>query len=935
MNDKKDEIENMNSTKPSSDKPTNKDAVSENSLHANTENLAENNNKVDETKQNQSTTTSTQSDTAPLSKKDLQDAILMNGLKKSDVHELLGDNPTAKTNYSDVEESVQANDMRSENSNASELDDKTILVGNAQEIKSAHESTPTNSAKPEKKPKKKRYIMKKIALAFLCLMVVAIVALIVYIGITVRTGPVLSLDRLNAASSTLIFDKDNNQIAEIGEQKRQNITYSEINHQTIDAFLALEDSRFYEHGGVDVIRILSSARTLFRNSGASTITQQYVKNSFFVSKEQGIAERSVDRKIREMYLSLQLEKVQSKEDIITGYINKVNYGGPSGNPQYGLKNASRYYFNKRTTELSINESVILSSIPNAPSFFNPYNNLSNLNERKNLALDLAVRHDIIAPEEAILGKQVNAKNLLGGENVIANNLSSQPFIELAAAEVLRKTGYDPYTVPMRIYTSLDQNIQNIANDITNGNTFTFPHEDMETGFTILDNDTGKIVAIGAGRNYSTGGYNLASDMRRQIGSSAKPILDYLPAFEYLKWSNVHTLDDRKMTYSSGMQINNADRNYMGKIPLNVAVGFSRNTTAVYTFQQVLKEIGYEGYSAYFSRLGLNIPPDQIFESTAIGTSELSPIELAAAYSVIANEGKYNEPSTLNKVIINDTSEEFLFESKNSYAVSPEAAYMMADVLYTTLNGPYYMGASVPGYGIPAYGKTGTSDWGSEGLQFGIPQGAAKDSWVAGFTSEYTLAVWSGYIDATKGQYISSSAEHTTSQRIFRTLVEQISKEPVLISRPSGIIPGSYVKGTFPYRASGPGTILTGLFFSSNAPSGSFEINLPTASLESFTPTLNAVNLRIAQPDLPDDSPLDTTKIVYHVEVYRDGALITSGSSENREFNFTTTNLKNYAWTFRIFYVVDGATSPAYDHSLAKQAADPVTPPPTTPPTTTP
>lgn len=810
--------------------------------------------------------------------------------------------------------------------------DKTIVISKAEELKAVDDIKQEGREKV-KKPKKKHYVFKKIALAFLCLMIVAIVSLIVYIGITVRSGPQLSLERLNSNSSTLIFDKDYNLVAEIGEQRRQNIEFEQIPHQTIDAFLAIEDSRFFEHGGIDVIRLISSATSLFRNSGASTITQQYVKNSFFVSTEQGLAERSVERKVQEMYLALQLEKVQSKEEIITGYINKVNYGGPAGNPQYGLKNAARYYFDKDTIQLSINESVILSSIPNAPSFFNPYYNLDNLNQRKNLALELAVRHNIIHEEEMILGHQVNAKNLLGGEHTIASNKVAQPYIDLAIAEAARRTGYDPFTVPMRIYTALDQNIQGVANDILNETIFTFPHPDMDSGFVIQDVRTGKIVGVGAGRNYTTGGFNLASDMRRQIGSTAKPIKDYLPAFEYLKWSTVHTLNDTRMTYSSGQEINNADRSFMGRIPLNVAVGYSRNTTAVYAFQQVINEIGIERYSEFLGRLGIHIPPDQIFESTAIGTHEMSPIELAAAYAVIANEGRYNEPSTLNRIVINDTNEEFIFESKNTYAVSPEAAYMMTDVLYSTLNGGFLMGPSVPCCGIPAFGKTGTSDWGSDGLQFGIPQGAAKDSWVAGFTSEYAIAVWSGYIDATKGQYIFTSAEHTTSQRIFRTLIENISKEPTTFTRPPGVISASYVKGTYPYAASGPGTMLTGLFFATNAPSGTFQVDLPTPSIESFVPTNNSVTLTIAQPQFASNFPLDTNNIEYFVEVYRDGTLVTSGSGAQREFTFTTTDLTKYNWTFRVFYSVDGARSPVYDRAVERRVVEtPPTIPPTQPPT---
>lgn len=661
------------------------------------------------------------------------------------------------------------------------------------------------------------------------------------IGIGYITSVVLNAPKLEASDfveqdSSKVYDAQGNLVADIGVQIRENIDFEDLPQITIDAFVSVEDSRFFEHNGFDLPRftkaMLENIRTLSFGQGGSTFTMQLVKGTYFET-EDSLAARSgldgINRKIQEISLALQAETIIDKQRILEMYLNRINFGVPQN--RRGIQTAAQYYFGKDVTDLNLLESAMLAGVINAPYPYSPMRNLDLATSRTHTVLDLMVYHGYITQEEANLAKSIPLENLIVGElkqEATDTNVNpNQAYVDAVIAEVKDLTGKDPALESMKIYTAMDSSLQAHIESIENGydKTVVWPNDVIQTAILTMNNQTGEIVAIGGGRDY-TGErlFNRAVDMKRQPGSSAKLILTYPLAFEYLGWSTQHILQDRPIIYAgTDVVIKNFDDNYRGDVSIAYAIGNSLNIPAIETMAAVDNEVGPDVIIDYLNSIGFPEVNKSNFDlGYGIGGSlfKASPLQMAGAYSAMINEGLYIKPHTITKIEFSDGSEPYVATFSEKSVLSKEAAYISTAMMEQDVSGPYRNFMQILQRSYPVYAKTGTSDWGDTGIEFGIPSGSAKDKWMIASTSQYTTAVWVGYDQAVKDQIsyldqaqINLNLPGKINSSILNAMYASKTK-PTAIVRPETVVDLTHVKGVYPYASVTESTpadwIVTGL-----------------------------------------------------------------------------------------------------------------------------
>jgi len=738
----------------------------------------------------------------------------------------------------------------------------------------------------------KKPLKEKLAVVVSVLLVLAILGStsgIAYIAIIISGAPTLNNSDFVASDSSKLFDSEGNIITDVGYQIRENVSYDDMPQVLIDAFVAIEDSRFFEHNGFDIPRF---TKAMFENvlsmsfsQGGSTFTMQLVKGTYFET-EEATAVRSglagVNRKIKEIYVALQAEKVLSKKRILELYLNRINFGVP-GNKR-GIQTAAQYYFGKDVQEITLVEAAMLAGVINAPNAYNPINNLELSQKRINTVLDLMERHGYISKVELDLAKSVKIENLLvGNTKAGSSSFPYQAFVDAAIAEVKELTGLDPVDIPMRIYTTMDRDTQETIEKIQNGEieNVAFPNEIIQTAMITMNNSTGEILGIGGGRFYNGERLlNRAIDMKRQPGSSVKTFLTYPLAFEHLGWSTQHMLEDKPIQYAGlDVIVKNFDGNYRGDILVPAAIGNSLNIPAIQTLQAVVDTVGSKKVVSYLNSIGFtDVTNDKFDIGYAIGGSsfEASPLQLAGAQSSIINGGNYIQPHTVTRIEFLDGKEPITPTYTSTSTLSAEAAYMSASMMEQNVQGPYFNFMQILKRNFSVYAKTGTSDWGNTGVEYGIPAGAAKDKWMLSSTSEYTTAVWVGYDKAVSGQvsYLNQSQINLNLPgKISNEILNSLYKEkanPRSIVRPKDVIDVTHVIGIYPYispnSSTNPNLVVTGLIKSEYANLGtlasptilspsSFNRTISSSgNNRSYTFTLNAypdANALIVAPNTKD------------------------------------------------------------------------------------
>ena len=640
-----------------------------------------------------------------------------------------------------------------------------------------------NVAKKKTGKKGKKKLGKKILLGFLIFFLICIIAGIAFFIFIAVTAGKFNPDKLYSKEASTLLDRDGEVFAKLGTQMRQKIDYEDMSEELVNAIVATEDSRFFEHNGFDLPRFMKASfgQLLGQNAGgASTLTMQVSKNQYTSDVATGFA--GIKRKFTDIYISLfQIEPNYSKEEILEFYANSYYLGSGA----YGVEQAAETYFNKEAKDLNLSEAAMIAGLFQSPVSYDPNINPDRTESRRLTVLSLMKRHGYITDEEYEIAKKMTVdKIVIKGRSAHTSNAKYQSFIDRVAVEVKKKTDYDPYSYSMRIYTTMDRDQQDKISAIMDGSNYEWENDKVQAGIIAMETKTGEIVAIGGGRNKTDAkSYNYATDIERQIGSTAKPLFDYGPAIEYLDWNTNHPIIDDKTTYSDGTEINNWDGRYKGIITIREALVDSRNIPALKTFQSVPNE----DIKDFVTKLGLS-PEVQsngkLHEAHAIGgyTGE-SPMTVAAAYAAFGNNGTYNEPHSFTKIEFDETGEVYENEVKKTKVMSEETAYMVTDMLVDT--GQDALGRYNNINGSQFAAKTGTTNFDEKTMeQAHLPSNAVNDLWVAGYNSEYSIAVWYGYENRNDGYNRFGSSQNS---RLFQTVAKNFFDKDATFEKPDGVV----------------------------------------------------------------------------------------------------------------------------------------------------
>ncbi|HGK2306659.1 TPA: penicillin-binding protein PBP1A [Streptococcus pneumoniae] len=591
-------------------------------------------------------------------------------------------------------------------------------------------------------------LIKYLSISFLSLVIAAIVLGGGVFFYYVSKAPSLSESKLVATTSSKIYDNKNQLIADLGSERRVNAQANDIPTDLVKAIVSIEDHRFFDHRGIDTIRILGAfLRNLQSNSlqGGSTLTQQLIKLTYFSTST---SDQTISRKAQEAWLAIQLEQKATKQEILTYYINKVYMS----NGNYGMQTAAQNYYGKDLNNLSLPQLALLAGMPQAPNQYDPYSHPEAAQDRRNLVLSEMKNQGYISAEQ--YEKAVNTPITDGLQSL--KSASNYPaymdnYLKEVINQVEEETGYNLLTTGMDVYTNVDQEAQKHLWDIYNTDEYVaYPDDELQVASTIVDVSNSKVIAQLGARHQSSNvsfGINQAVETNRDWGSTMKPITDYAPALEYGVYDSTATIvHDEPYNYpGTNTPVYNWDRGYFGNITLQYALQQSRNVPAVET----LNKVGLNRAKTFLNGLGIDYPSIHYSNAISSNTTEsdkkygASSEKMAAAYAAFANGGTYYKPMYIHKVVFSDGSEKE-FSNVGTRAMKETTAYMMTDMMKTVLS--YGTGRNAYLAWLPQAGKTGTSNYTDEEIENHIKtsQFVAPDELFAGYTRKYSMAVWTGY-----------------------------------------------------------------------------------------------------------------------------------------------------------------------------------------------
>lgn len=534
--------------------------------------------------------------------------------------------------------------------------------------------------------------------------------------------------------TSIIYDGQSDVVTRLhGVQDRTWVSISELQPSTVYAFISAEDARFFEHEGVDVIRIAGAIVADIKAGsyvqGASTISQQLIKLSHLTS------EKTISRKAEEAALAYEMERQYSKEDILEMYLNYVYFGGG----YYGIEAAAEGYFGVHASDLTLDQSAMLAGILKSPSGYAPHINYAASINRRNNILRLMRDYGYITDDEK---KQASARRptILHDKNEEYSSYYTDAVTKSAAAlmgitvDELIRGGYS-------IYSAMDSDIQHYCEEMfKNGELF--PAEDSEAAIVVLEPSTGMVVAMVGGRSYTGGiSFNRATDIRRQPGSVIKPVITYAPAFEYLNYTAADMILDEETTFADYTPSNYGNK-YYGWVTVREAVTKSLNVPAVKT----LSAVGVYRAKDFAKRCGIEFDDKDDSLALALGgfTYGVSPLQIAGAYSCFASGGIYNTPTLIKKITDRNGLTVYEYRQDSRRVMSEANAYILTSMLKSVVTEG--TGHRLNTLDIPIAGKTGT---------VGLANGN-RDAWMAGYTPEYTAVVWQGY-DSDRLGLLPSSA----------------------------------------------------------------------------------------------------------------------------------------------------------------------------------
>ena len=619
-------------------------------------------------------------------------------------------------------------------------------------------------------------IAKYVSICFLTLFITAVMlggGIFLYY---VSKAPALSESKLVATTSSKIFDSKNELIADLGSERRVNAQTNEIPTDLVKAIVSIEDHRFFDHRGVDTIRIIGAfLRNLQNNSlqGGSTLTQQLIKLTYFSTST---SDQTISRKAQEAWLAVQLEQKTTKQEILTYYVNKVYMS----NGNYGMQTAAQNYYGKDLRELSLPQLALLAGMPQAPNQYDPYSHPEAALDRRNLVLSEMKGQGYISAEQ--YEKAINTSITDGLQSL--KSVNSYPaymdnYLKEVIDQVERETGYNLLTTGMDVYTNVDQEAQKRLWDIYNSEQYvSYPDDDLQVASTVVDVSNGKVIAQLGARHQASNvsfGTNQAVETNRDWGSTMKPITDYAPAIEYGVYDSTATMvNDIPYNYpGTSTPVYNWDRAYFGNITLQYALQQSRNVPAVET----LNKVGLDRAKNFLNGLGIDYPSIHYSNAMSSNTTEsskqygASSEKMATAYAAFANGGIYHKPMYINKVVFSDGSEKE-FSDPGTRAMKETTAYMMTEMMKTVLTYGTGRGAYLPW--LPQAGKTGTSNYTDEEIENHIKttQFVAPDEMFVGYTRKYSMAVWTGYTNRLT-PIVGDGL--TVAAKVYRAMITSLSQ----------------------------------------------------------------------------------------------------------------------------------------------------------------
>ncbi|MBG9988480.1 transglycosylase domain-containing protein [Aerococcaceae bacterium DSM 111176] len=660
--------------------------------------------------------------------------------------------------------------------------------------------------KRQSKSKRPRRWIKNTIITMILLFFLVIISGAALFGYYASNSPEITEADLIGQVSSKIYDRDGELIKELGGQNRDLMAPEEIPTVLEDAVLAIEDARFYQHNGVDPIRIVGSLVANLRAGeilqGGSTITQQLVKLSVFSTDFQ---DQTLERKAQEAWLALQIEQDLTKDEILTLYLNKMFYS----NNTYGAKTAADHFFGKNITDINLAEAALLAGIPQAPSDYDPYSNPEDAKERRDLVLSVMLDRDMITEQaynEAVNTSIESMLQPLDAGTVQDIDFVMDSYLDVVANEVQENFNLNIYTDGVEVYTNVDLDAQEHLYDTVNNNpSIGFTDDNMQTASSIVDVSTGQLVAVIGGRQQDAiMGLNRANTLNRSVASTMKPLSAYGPAFEYLNFSTGTLVVDEPFEYSNGDEIYNYDFEYEGDQTIREALAGSRNIPAL----KVLQKVGLDNSYAFLQKMDIQILNNnerELVEANAIG-GEMTPIQLSGAYATIANYGQYTKPYSVSRVVTTAGSE-FETEVVSREAMKPSTAYMLVDVL-KDVPGNFASLSDIEG--LHHAGKTGTTNYTEDQLQqLGIDSStyAAPDGWYAGMTPQYAIASWVGYDDPYQpGNYLTLS-DTAIPQAIYSEMMTYLMQDVPITDwqKPDSVVEVEIEKYTDPVKLPGPYT----------------------------------------------------------------------------------------------------------------------------------
>ncbi len=565
-------------------------------------------------------------------------------------------------------------------------------------------------------------MFKIIKFIFLCVFCLIVMGISVLYGFSSFFAPPNMDEALIPDAASQFYDNKGNVIyTTLSVERRVPVTFDKIPKHVQQAFIAIEDNRFYEHSGIDyrgTARALVSTLSGQEVQGGSTITQQLAKNAFLTQ------ERTIVRKIKEAFIAKELEHKYTKDEILTMYLNQIYFGQGA----YGIESASMYYFGKHVQDLSIAEAATLAAIPKSPNYFNPFENPQASKERKELVIDQMYKYGMI--DQATANAAKAQKLILRTSNAGSSDPRSY-FFDMIIQKVISEVGADAlYKGGLKIYTTLDTDMQLAAERAlrylpelyNDNNKLTQP----QVALVAVDPNNGQVKAMIGGRGQDK--FNRATLAARQPGSAFKPFV-YLTAMEN-GFTPASVIEDKEEEFWPGWKPQNSDLKWHGKVSLRTALKRSLNVPTI----KLAREVGVNKIITNAERMGITTLVDSgKYNDTnlamALGglSKGVSPIEMASAYGVLATNGVYCRPYALIKIV--DREGKVLFEQKSSskQVVDAKAAYLTTNMLEDVL-----VSGTAGGMGIgrPAAGKTGTTD-------------TNIDAWFVGYTPNLSTAVWVG------------------------------------------------------------------------------------------------------------------------------------------------------------------------------------------------